>query len=116
MNLEAFAFRLYHEGHKPEDFVELAPGHIVVEAVRPPSVTLSGLELPATLQTAPAQVMLAHRVVAKAPDVEWIGVGDVVKVYEAHLDPVDPKGRYCSIRAQHVKSVMLRALEPKDVT
>lgn len=114
-NLEAYAERLYRRGHIPQDFAELAPGMVVVSPIRPPQV-MSSLHISEAATQIPGQFALTHKVEAVAEDVRAhaefpLAVGDIVKCYEAHLDPLDPKGNLLSIPRQHVKGVVCRATD-----
>lgn len=116
MNIEAFALRLYREGHRPSDFAGLREGMAIVEKVIPPEMVTpvtadgKGIYAPEAARDIAVQYALAHKVVAlPAGCEEKIGgvvleVGMVVKCREAHLDPIDASKRYCSIPLRHILS------------
>ena len=117
-NVAAYAHRLYTRGHEPADFAELAPGIIIVSPVRPTELSVlgpdgrPGIELPGGVRDIKGQFCLSHRVEVVGPNDDYgLGceVGDIVKVYEAHLDPLDPKGDLLSIPQRFVKAVITRA-------
>lgn len=114
MNAEAFAARLYGSGHVVDDFRDkaIAAGLVIVEAIRAPEVTTSGVALPARSRDIPVQHCLAHRVVALGPRPDAalpVAVGDIVKCKEAHLDPLDHRNILASIRIEHIKSILVKA-------
>lgn len=117
----AFSTRLYKSGHKPEDFHgNLAPHLVAVLPVLPPE-QMGGLHLPgAATEKVGTQFALAHIVAALpyTPFLLWEGtpserelcVGDVVKLYEAHIDPMEPaRVNIASVPAEHVKAVLFAA-------
>lgn len=116
-NLEAYAERLYRYGHRPEDFAELAGDLVVVSPIRPPGIIAkSGLHAPSAATDIRGQFALTHKVEAAGPEARFNGqvlnVGDIVKCYEAHLDPLEPgMCNMLSIPAKHIKAVVCRAAE-----
>jgi hypothetical protein len=123
MNLITYANRLYSEGHEPQDFAELAPGLVIVEPLRPGEITQAGVIIPERARHVDGQFALSHVVIAHAPGArlggngEPLALGDVVKCREAHLDPVDPRGKvkgFCSIYDSHIIARVARGSRPAD--
>jgi hypothetical protein len=105
--LQAFTARVYAKGHQAGDFEELAHGLLIVSPIRPPSV-INGIEVPEEARNVPVQHALAHRVEKGGGGPLNVRPGDIVKVWEAHIDPLDPKGNLGAIKADFVKAVMFR--------
>lgn len=122
MNIVTYANRLYSEGHRPDDFGELAPGLVVVAPLRPGELSVGGVHIPERARHVDGQFALSHVVVAVATGARLGGdgaglyVGDVVKCREAHLDPLDPRGKsgLCSIYDRHIVGRIMRAVAPTD--
>lgn len=109
MSIEAFAADVYAKGYRPEHFLNLKDGMLLLEPVRPPQMTV-GIHVPERARDIPGQFCLAHRIVAMAEvqpkDALKVNVGDIVKTREAHLDPIDPTGNLLCIRAEHIIGVI----------
>jgi hypothetical protein len=114
MNLTTYANEIYERGHKPEHFRDgwLKRGIVIVSPVQRPSMSSTGIALPAASTNIPGQFALSHRVEAVGPqtdDALALSVGDIVKVREGHLDILDPTGRLLAIRDEHVIAVIASA-------
>ncbi len=108
MNVPGFAARLYAQGHQAGDFEELAHGLLVVSAVRPPEV-LAGIHIPDDVRNVKVTYALAHRVEKGGGGPLNVRPGDIVKVWNEHLDPVDTAGELAIIKSDHVKAVLFRS-------
>ena len=118
LNLVSYANRVYDKnGHDADDFRmgQLKRGIVIVSGLRMPAFTSGGVRRPEQSRNVAVQFAPSHRVEAvdeQTPGSLDVGVGDIVKVREGHLDIVDPTGRLAAIRDEHIICVIARA---KDV-
>lgn len=117
MNIAALSARVHSHGggFRASDFdpARLEPGQLIVSPVRPPELSLGGIEIPDAARNIRGQFAIMHRVevvAAKQPEgIMQVQVGDIVKVRNAFLDPLDPTGELCSVPTKHVLAVLVPA-------
>jgi len=109
---------VYGVGITPANIVDLKPGYVAVEGVRPPA-EVDGMKTPtADLERATRNCAL-HRVVftpwaSPSGEVEWhpsmprhLHVGDLVRVRHEQLEQLDVSEQgLCAINAQHILAVL----------
>jgi hypothetical protein len=119
-NITAYANQLYDYGHTAEHFREggpLKPGIVVLSGVLPPALDSTGLHRTDKSRAVPVQFALSHRVEAVGSQTIGalaVGVGDIVKVREGHLDILDPRNTLAAIRDEHIVKVIARARDVID--
>lgn len=100
----------------PSMLVGLAPNSIVVEPILPPRQSEGGIQL--QQGDIPGTAAIAYRVLQVGPaSYEWpvnVGVGDVVIVRNAMLEPLHPAQDILVIEAKHVLARMLLPEVPGD--
>jgi hypothetical protein len=117
--------RIALKGWTPTDFNDMRPGSLLLSPILPDAdvKTKGGLYLPGQeIEKIPGTAALCYRVVACSGDVSsgevWnplrIGVGDVVVVRNAMLDPIDTTLTLALLDLKHVLlKVKPEALEPE---
>ena len=109
--LEHTVGRIYQTGFTADDFFpeNLQPGLVLVEPVRPPSVTLGGIHTAVDWAQMPAPRCILHRVVKVGPDdASYDGpeialtVGDIVVIRTAMAEPIHPKLEPLLVHKRHV--------------
>jgi hypothetical protein len=111
-NKVAFAARVYaRKGFTDEDFQRGAArqGMCIVKGIRPPEV-VGGIHTDAAWDKIPGTMLMLYEVVDVAAEQPSFALkvkpGDVVLLRTAHLDPLQPDGKYCAIFTKHLLRIM----------
>ena len=101
--------RIYQNGFKAEDFLQLQPGLVVVTPVRPPAVTLGGIHTSVDWAKMPAPRCVLHKVAVVGPHDESydgpklnLAVGDVIIIRTAMAEPVHPELEPLLVHCRHI--------------
>ena len=101
--------RVYFSGFTASDFASLRPGLVLVEPVKPPSVTGSIILAEQTKQVL-GNACQIYRVLrapdAQSPDDVQVKAGDIVSLRNAALEPIHPAQGQFVIHARHIHGVV----------
>lgn len=109
--LEHTVGRIYQNGFTKDDFLpeNLQPGLVLIEPVRPPSVTLGGIHTAVDWAHMPAPRCVLHRVIKVGPDDAsyegpelFLSEGDTVVIRTAMAEPIHPNLEPLLVHKRHI--------------
>lgn len=108
--------RIYRKGGASAEHLELRDNTVIVEPVREPLMTAEGVVLVGAAADRDGLKCFMYRVIAHGkltrPDDLRVGIGDVVDLINAMLDPLHENREAARIDVKHIFAIFERADQP----